>query len=48
MASKDTVKMISALADDRRIKIFETLAESDRSDSKLAEMLGMDVKEIRE
>ena len=48
MASKNTVTMISALSDDRRIRIFETLAESDRSDSKLSEMLGMSVDEIRE
>ena len=48
MASKNTVTMISALADDRRIRIFETLAESDRSDSKLSEMLGMSIEEVRE
>ena len=48
MASKNTVTMISALSDDRRIRIFETLAESDRSDSKLSEMLGMSIDEIRE
>ena len=45
MASKNTVTMISALSDDRRIRIFETLAESDRSDSKLSEMLGMSIDE---
>ena len=48
MASKDTVTMLSALADERRIRIFEILADSDRSDSKLAEMLSADVNEIRE
>lgn len=48
MASKNTVTMISALSDERRLRIFETLAECDRSDSKLAEMLDMSVKEIRE
>lgn len=48
MASANTVTMISALSDDRRIRIFETLAESDRSDSKLSEMLGMSVDEVRE
>ena len=48
MASKNTVTMISALSDDRRIRIFETLADSDRSDSKLSEMLGMSIDEVRE
>ena len=48
MASKNTVTMISALSDERRLRIFETLAECDRSDSKLAEMLDMSVKEVRE
>ena len=48
MASKNTVTMISALSDNRRIRIFETLAESDRSDSKLSEMLGMSIEEVRE
>ena len=36
MAAKNTVTMISALSDERRIRIFETLADSDRSDSKLS------------
>ena len=48
MASKNTAVMLSALSDERRIRIFETLADSDRSDSKLSEMLGMSVDEIRE
>ena len=48
MASKNTVTMISALSDERRLRIFETLAECDRSDSKLAEMLDMSVEEVRE
>jgi len=48
MASKNTAVMLSALSDDRRIRIIETLADSDRSDSKLSEMLGMSVEEIRE
>ena len=48
MASKNTAIMLSALSDDRRIKIIETLADSDRSDSKLSEMLGMGVDEVRE
>ncbi len=48
MASKDTIKMISALADDINLKVFEILAESDRSDSKMAELLGTDVNVIRE
>ena len=48
MASKNTAMMLSALSDDRRIRIIETLADSDRSDSKLSEMLGMSVVEIRE
>ena len=48
MAAKNTVSMISALSDERRIRIFETLADSDRSDSKLSEMLGMPIDEIRE
>ena len=48
MASKNTAVMMSALSDERRIRIFETLADSDRSDSKLSEMLGMSVDEIRE
>jgi len=48
MASKNTAIMLSALSDDRRIKIIEALADSDRSDSKLSEMLGMSVDEIRE
>ena len=48
MASKNTLTMISALSDDRRIRIFETLADSDRSDSKLSEILGMSIGEIRE
>ena len=48
MASKNTAIMLSALSDDRRIKIVEALADSDRSDSKLSEMLGMSVDEIRE
>lgn len=48
MASKDTVKMISALSDDRRIKIFEALADSDRSDKKLSEILTMDIDTVRE
>ena len=48
MASKDTVKMIAALADDRRIRIFETLADCDRSDRKLSEMLNIDLNTIHE
>ena len=48
MASKNTVTMISALSDERRIRIFDTLAESDISDSKLSEMLGMSIDEVRE
>ncbi len=48
MSSKDTVKMISALADERRLKIFELLADCDRDDRKLSEMTGMDVDTIRE
>ena len=48
MASKDTVKMISALADERRLRIFETLADSDRSDRKLSELLGMDLQTVHE
>ena len=48
MASKNTVTMISALSDERRIRIFETLADSDRSDSKLSEMLGMSIDEVRD
>lgn len=48
MASKDTVKMISALADERRIRIFEALAESDRSDKKLSVMLNMEIEVVRE
>lgn len=47
MASKDTIVMISALSDEIRLKIFETLAECDRSDSKLSELLGISADEIR-
>ena len=48
MPSKDTVKMISALADERRLRIFEILADCDRDDRKLSEMIGIDVEIIRE
>lgn len=48
MSSKDTVKMISALADERRLKIFEILADSDRDDRKLSEMTGLDIDVVRE
>lgn len=48
MASKDTVRMIAALADERRIRIFETLADCDRSDRKLSEMLDMDIDTVHE
>ena len=45
MPSKDTVKMISALADERRLRIFEILADCDRDDRKLSEMTGLDVED---
>ncbi len=48
MASKDTIRMIAALADERRLKIFEILADSDRDDRKLSEMTGLDVETVRE
>lgn len=48
MASKNTIVMIEALSDERRLKIFETLADCDRSDSKLAEMLNLNVETVRE
>ena len=48
MSSKDTVKMISALADERRLKMFEILADSDRDDRKLSEMTGLDIDVVRE
>lgn len=48
MASKNTIVMIEALADERRLKIFETLADCDRSDSKLSEITGMEISEVRE
>ncbi len=47
MASKDTIVMIHALSDETRLKIFEVLAESDRSDKKISEMLGMDLEKVR-
>ena len=48
MPSKDTVKMISALADERRLRIFEILADCDRDDRKLSALIGLDVEIIRE
>lgn len=48
MAAKNTVFMISALSDELRLKFFEILADSDRSDSKLAEMTNTDVDDVRE
>ena len=48
MAAKNTIIMIQALSDDRRLRMFEKLADCDRSDRKLAEMLGMDVEDVRE
>lgn len=48
MAAKNTVVMIDALADERRLRIFEILAECDRSDRKLSEMVGISVEEVRE
>lgn len=48
MASKETVPMLAALADDERIRIIEILAECDRTDAKLSEMLSIGVERIRE
>lgn len=48
MAAKNTIVMIEALADDRRLRIFEALADCDRSDKKLSEMLGISIDEVRE
>lgn len=48
MAAKNTVVMIAALSDERRLKIFETLADCDRSDKKLAEIVGISIEEVRE
>jgi len=48
MVSEDTVRMISSISDMLSLRIFEVLAESDRSDRKLSEMLDADIEEIRE
>ena len=47
MASEDTVRMIKSLSDDVSLRMFETLAECDRSDRKLSEMLNVPIDEIR-
>lgn len=47
MASKDTIVMISALSDETRLKIFETVAECARSDRKVSEILGTDLEKVR-
>ncbi len=48
MASENTMRMISSISDFDSLRIFETLAECDRSDKKLAEMLGLDLETVHQ